>query len=268
MLVRTISAFRSFVAPGVFVALLLSPSCASKPDSGGPGTYRGVLASAAEIGTVASGATQIGTMLVTVTDAASGPLPASGTVDFGGTVLSLSGALDQSNASLTLSSTDGLQLTGTSRPAYAFGSYSYSSDAGTFALILESANSSPIQFFCGSFLDTSTTGTAPSQSTFPFAVAAAPAGATICVGLDSIWSGTLYGSGALSCGTGSSMISGNVNADGGNNWGTGIDDEGNGDYGSWTAAPCGGSAADAGVDSSADNGPDGGTSDVPAGELD
>jgi hypothetical protein len=59
-----------------------------------------------------------------------------------------------------------------------------------------------------------------------------------------------------------------VNADGGNQWGTGIDDQGNGDYGTWTVAPCGSSAADGGVDSSTDNGPDAGTSDLPAGEVD
>lgn len=257
MLVRTISTLRGFVFPSAFVALL-SLSCASKPASGGPGTYRGVLAST----------TEIGTMLVTVADAANGPLPASGTIDFGGTVVSLSGALDQSNASLSLASTDGLQLTGASRPAYVFGSYAYSSDSGTFALIPDSADSMPAQLFCGSFVDTSTTGNAPAQTTFPFAAAAAPAGATICVGLDNIWFGSLYGNGALSCGTGSSLISGNVNADGGNQWGTGIDSQGNGDYGTWTAAPCGSGAADAGVDSGTDNGPDAGTSDLPADEVD
>jgi hypothetical protein len=256
MLVRTISTLRNSVFPGALVALL-SLSCASKPTSGGPGTYRGVLAST----------TEIGTMLVTVADGASGPLPASGTVDFGGRVVSLSGTLDQSNASLSLASTDGLQLTGASRPGYVFGSYTYSSDSGTFALIPDSADSRPAQLFCGSFVDTSTTGNAPSQ-TFPFAVAAAPSGAAICVALDSVWFGSLYGNDALSCGTGGSLISGNVNADGGNQWGTGIDDQGNGDYGTWTVAPCGSSAADGGVDSSTDNGPDAGTSDLPAGEVD
>jgi hypothetical protein len=250
MLVPPISTLRGFVFLGAFVALLC-PSCANKPPSGGPGTYRGVFAGTAEAGTVE----------VTVGEARSGPLPASGTIDLGGKVVSLSGTLDQSSASLSLSSTDGYQLAGISRPAYVFGSYQDTRDYGTFALILEPATSSPIQLFCGSLVDTSTTGTTPSQ-TFPFAVTAVPSGAAICVGLNNVWFGGLYASDGLSCGTGSTQISGYVDADGGNQWGTGTDDQGNGDYGTWTVAPCGGGAADGGVDSGADNGPDAGASGV------
>jgi hypothetical protein len=40
------------------------------------------------------------------------------------------------------------------------------------------------------------------------------------------------------------MILGNVDVDAGNHWGTGADDQDNGDYGSWAVAPCGASAAD------------------------
>jgi hypothetical protein len=252
MLVRPISALRGLVFPGAVVALLCL-SCANQPPSGGPGTYRGVFA----------GRTEMGTVEVTVAKAASGPFLASGTIDLGGKVVSLSGTLDQSSASLSLSSTDGYQLSGISRPAYVFGSYYDSQDSGTFALILESANSSPIQLFCGSFVDISTTGTYSSQR-LPFAVAAMPSGPAICVALDNIWFGSLYASDGLSCGSGGTLISGNVNADGGNQWGTGTDNQGNGDYGTWTVAPCAGGAADGGVDSGAGNGPDAGAS----GEVD
>ena len=250
MFVRLVPALRSFAFAAVALASL---SCASKPPSGGAGTYRGVLV----------GTSQIGILEITVAEASSGPLPASGTIDLGGTVVSLSGTLDRSNASISLSSTDGYQLAGISRPAYVFGSYYDSQDSGTFALLLESANSSPIQLFCGSFVDTSTTGTYASQ-TLPFAVTAVPSGAAICVALNNIWFGSLYASDGLSCGTGGTLISGYVNADGGNQWGTGTDNQGNGDYGTWTVAPCGDNAADGGAGS----GPDVGTNVNADGEAD
>jgi hypothetical protein len=252
MLVRPISTL-CFVFPGAFVALLCL-SCANQPPSGGPGTYRGVFA----------GTTEMGTVEVTVAEAGCGPLPASGTIDLGGTAVFLSGALDQSSASLSLSSADGYQLTGISRPAYVLGSYYDPQDSGNFALILESANSSPIQLFCGSFVWTAPAGTSPS----PFAVVAASSGPAICVAPNHIWFGSLDASDTLSCGGGGSLIFGNVNADGGNQWGTGTDNQGNGNYGTWTVAPCGGGAADGGADSGADNGPDAGASDAPDGGVD
>jgi hypothetical protein len=246
MLVRPISAIRGFVFPGAFVALL-SLSCASKPSSGGPGTYRGVLVGAIEIGIVE----------VAVAETASGPLPASGTIDLGGTVVSLAGALDQSNASLSLSSPDGYQLAGDSRPAYVTGSFQDPQDAGKFALYLEPADGSSVRLFCGSFVS-ATTGSSPS----PFAVAALPSGSAICVGPNITWLGTLDANDTLACENGGGLFSGNVEADGGNQWGTGVDNSGNGNYGTWTVAPCGNGAADGGVDSSADSSPDAGASET------
>jgi hypothetical protein len=235
MLVR-ISILRAVAFPGAVLALL-SFSCAKKPPSGGSGTYRGVLVSS----------TSTGSIDVTVGEASRGPLPASGTIVLGGTTVSLSGTLDRSNATLSLSSTDGYQLTGDSRPAYAFGSFTSSQDMGSFAMYLEPANSTPVLLFCGSFSWIAPADTSPS----PFAVAATPSGAAMCVGPSFVWFGNLGGNDALACeGSATSVVLGNVAVDAGNQWGTGTDDQGNGDYGSWTVAPCGASAAD---------GPDGGS---------
>ena len=87
-----ISTFRNFAFSGAaFMSLLLG--CASKPTSGGPGSYRGVMV----------GAGEMGTLDVTVREAASGPLPASGGLLFlNGSSESLAGALDQSNARISL----------------------------------------------------------------------------------------------------------------------------------------------------------------------
>ena len=239
MFVRLAPALRSFAFATVALASL---SCASKPPSGGAGTYRGVLV----------GTSQIGILEITVANASSGPLPASGTIELGGTVVSLSGTLDRSNASISLSSADGYQLTGVSRPTYVFGTYSHGTqDAGSFALFLESANSDPISLFCGSFVDTSTTATLPSTP-LPFGVTVTTSGAALCVTPGFAWFGSMDKNETLTCQSGGGLFNGNVNADGGNNWGTGIDDQGNGDYGTWTLAPCGGSAGtDGGVDGGA-----------------
>jgi hypothetical protein len=69
----------------------------------------------------------------------------------------------------------------------------------------------------------------------------------------------LDASDSLSCQSGGGLFLGNTNADGGNQWGTGND------YGTWALAPCGGGAADGGVDSGTDNAPDAAAAD---GELD
>jgi hypothetical protein len=230
MLVRPASILCGLVLPSAVLALL-SLSCANKPPSGGPGTYRGVLVNS----------TSTGSIDVTVGEASRGPLPASGALVLGGTTVSLSGTLDRSNATLSLSSTDGYQLTGDSRPAYAFGSFTSSQDRGSFAMFLEPANSSPVLLFCGSFFWKVPTDTSPS----PFAVAATPSGGAMCVGPSFVWFGNLNGYDALACeGNATSVILGNVDVDAGNHWGTGDD------YGSWTVASCGASAAD---------GPDGGS---------
>ena len=246
MFVRLVSALRGFAFAAVALASL---SCASKPPSGGAGTYRGVLV----------GTSQIGILEITVANASSGPLPASGTIELGGTAVSLSGTLDRSKASISLASTDGYQLTGVSRPAYVFGTYSHSAqDAGSFALFLESANSDPISLFCGSFVDTSTTTTTPSTP-FPFGVTVTTSGAAICVTPGFAWFGSMDKNETLTCESSGGLFYGNVNADGGNQWGTGTDNQGNGDYGTWTLAPCPEGAPDGGVgdgatDGSADDG--------------
>jgi hypothetical protein len=239
MLVHLAPALRSFACATVALASL---SCASKPPSGGAGTYRGIIV----------GISQIGILEVAVAEASSGPLPASGTIALGSTEVSLSGTLDRSSASLSLSSTDGYQLAGVSRPAYVFGSYAHSAqDSGSFALFLDSASSDPISLFCGSFVDTSSTATVPSTP-FPFGVTVTHSGAAICVTPGFSWFGSMDANETLVCQSGGGLFSGNVNADGGNNWGTGVDSQGNGDYGTWTLAPCAGSAAtDGGVDAGA-----------------
>ena len=191
----------------------------------GPGSYRGALVGTGKIGTVE----------ITVLEASSGPLPASGTVNFGGSVVSLSGTLDLSSASLSLSSTDGHQLTGSWRPNYMFGSYQGPQDAGSFALFLESADSTPIRLFCGSYVDTSSSSTPPST---PFAVTATSAGFAMCVGPAFTWFGALDATNTLSCDSGTGLFYGNVNADSGNQWSTGT-----GEQGTWTVAPCGGGSA-------------------------
>jgi hypothetical protein len=248
MLVRPISIIRGFAFAA---AALASLSCASKPSSGGPGTYRGVMV----------GAVEIGILQVTVEQTASGPLPASGTVDLGDAVVSLSGTLDQSSASLSLSSPAGYQLAGDSRSGYVTGSYQDPQDAGRFALYMDPADGSSVQLFCGSFVSTATTGSSPS----PFAVTALPSGDAICVGANITWRGTLDANDTLACENNGGLFYGNVEADGGNQWGTGVDNNGNGNYGTWTVAPCGNGASDGGVSIDADNGPDSGASGTDVG---
>ncbi|HJX54999.1 MAG TPA: hypothetical protein VJ801_19730 [Polyangia bacterium] len=243
MLVRPITALRGFVFASVALASL---SCANKPPTGGPGTYRGVLV----------GSSGIGTVQVTVAEAASGPLPASGTIDFGGTAVYLSGTLDQSRASISLSSTTGYHLAGDSRPTYIFGSFESPQDTGRFALFLEPADASPVKLFCGSYTSTTTT------SSSPFAVTAVPLGYAICVGPNFVWFGNLDASDSLSCQSGGGLFLGNTNADGGNQWGTGND------YGTWALAPCAAGAADGGVDGGTDNVPDAGAGDSADGDVD
>jgi hypothetical protein len=237
MLFRSLS---GFLFAGV---LVLSPSCAKKPPTGGPGTYRGVLAGVSEIGIVD----------VTVEAAEIGPLPASGTLSIGGTVMSLSGSLDQSKSTLSLSSTEGYKLTGDSRPAYSSGTYEDPQGGlGNFGLFLVTADPSSVQLLCGSFVWTAPTGTSPTA----FAAAVTPAGAAMCVGPGIAWVGTVNSSGNLVCQQGGGLIGGNVNADGGNKWGLGVDNDGNGNWGTWTVAPCGSGVAGGGVDAGVDSAPD------------
>jgi len=208
--------------------------CASKPTSGGPGIYRGVLV----------GVGEMGTMDVTVGEAASGALPASGgLVDLDGTAVTLSGALNQSNASLSLSSTTGYQLTGDSRPGYANGSYQSPLGPGEFALLLEPASGSSIKTFCGSYVSTASTDASP----IPFAITAVPDGGAICVGPNFAWYGYMDPFDYVSCSVGSGLFYGNANADAGNQWGTGTTD---GDGGTWMVTPCG-SSTSAGQDGGA-----------------
>jgi hypothetical protein len=253
MLVRPIPTLRGLVF--ACVALAISPlGCANKPPTGGPGIYRGVLVG-----------NSVGIVDVTVVEAASGPLPATGAIDFGSIVDSLSGTLDRSSASISLSSADGYQLDGVSRPTYIFGSYNQGSlDAGTFALFLEASDSSPIRFLCGSYIDSGTT--TPTQ--YPFAVTATSSGLAFCVTPGFSWFGALAADGTLSCQSGGGLFSGNTNADAGNQWGTGVDNSGNGDYGTWTVAPCRAGAADGGVDRGLDGGPDAGAKWAADGEVD
>jgi hypothetical protein len=244
MSVHPFATLRGFAFAGA--ALTLTPmGCANNPAAGGPGTYRGVLV----------GATEIGTMEVTVAEASSGPLPASGTMDLAGTAVSLSGALDRSQASLSLSSTAGHQLAGVSRTEYALGTYQGPQESGSFALLLEADSGSPVRLFCGSLVLTSSTGTGP----IPFGVAATPSGSAFCVAPGFVWFGELDASGALSCENRGGVFFGDVNAEDGNQWGTGSN------YGTWTVAPCGGGAPDGGADGGPNSSPDAGAGeDVPA----
>jgi hypothetical protein len=197
------------------------------------------------------GAGEMGTLDVTVGEAASVPLPASGGLLFlDGRSESLTGALNQSNASLSLSSTTGYQLTGDSRPGYAYGSYQYQSleDYGEFALLQEPPGGSSIKTFCGSFVSTASTDASP----IPFAITAVPDGGAICVGPNFAWYGYMDPFGYVSCSVGSGLFYGNANADAGNKWGTGTT---NGDGGTWMVTPCGGSTSagqDGGVSATED----------------
>jgi hypothetical protein len=192
------------------------------------------------------GAGEMGTLDVTVREAASGPLPASGGLLFlNGSSESLAGALDQSNARISLSSTTGYQLTGDSRPAYAYGSYQYQSseDRGEFALLPEPPSGSSIKTFCGSYVSTASTDASP----IPFAIAAVPEGSAICVSPTFTWLGFMDAADTVSCSAGTGLFYGNANVDAGNQWGTGTAD---GDGGNWIVGPCGsgtGGGPDAGA---------------------
>jgi hypothetical protein len=228
---------------------LLSLACAKSPPSGGPGTYRGV----------ATGTKEIGILEVTVTESDKGPLPATGTLKFPSKSLALTGTLDKSKTELSLSSSDGYKIVGESRPNYAYGAYQNATgeDAGAFGLLLQT-ESSPIEFFCGSFVDASDNDS--KGTTLPLGITAVPGGGAICVGPNFAWLGGLGTDNSLSCtSTGGAVIEGNLNTTA-NPWGTGQT------YGTWVVAPCAsnGGGGDGGVQdgSSADDATvDAGTSD-------
>jgi hypothetical protein len=231
-----ISTFRNLAFSGAALMLLL-PGCASKPTSGGPGSYRGVLV----------GVGEMGTLNVTVGEAASGPLAANGGLVFlDGSSQSLSGALDRSNARISLSSTTGYQFTGDSRPAYAYGAYQGPLGFGEFALLQEPAGGDSIKTFCGRYVSTTSTTTSP----IPFAIAGVPEGSAMCVGPNFAWLGYMDADDIVSCSVGTGLFYGNANADAGNHWGTGTY---NGDSGTWTVGPC---------VSGTSPGPDGGADDA------
>jgi hypothetical protein len=219
----------------VFASMLafLSLSCANKPTSGGPGNYRGVIV----------GVEGIGTLDVTVTAASGSPFPASGTISFGATTVSLAGELDQSGARLSLASANGYQLSGDSRPTYTAGTFTGPAGSGTFALLPQKSDSDPVQLFCGSFVSTSTIAATPGA----LGVVATPSGSAICVGPNFTMLGSIAGDWELSCQGSGGEFFGDVAADGGNQWGT------TDDSGSWIVAPCG-SAPDGGVDAGVDAG--------------
>jgi hypothetical protein len=236
---------RSLASVGL-VLVLLSPACASKPGAGGPGAYRGVVVTGSEIGTLE----------VTVGEAASSPFPASATLTFPGRTVSLSGTLDQSQTRLSLSSADGYQLAGQSRPKYVFGSYAGPADAndnGSFALSLVPTDGSPVELLCGHFVMTTTitttstgttTTTATTPTVLPFAVTAVAPGPALCVGPNFTWSGSLGTDGNLYCSSYGGEVGGNVNnmnSDAGYPWKTTTNS------GTWTVAPCGSSSIDGGV---------------------
>jgi hypothetical protein len=229
-----ISSFRNLAFSGAALVLLCL-GCASKPTSGGPGTYRGVLV----------GVGEMGTLDVTVGEAASGPLLADGEIVFlDSTTTSLSGAVDRSGATISLASTMGYQFTGDSRPGYAYGAYRGPLGSGEFALLQEPAGGDSIRTFCGSYVSTTSTTTSP----IPFAIAGVPEGSAMCVGPNFAWLGYLDADDIVSCSVGTGLFYGNANADAGNHWGTGTY---NGDSGTWTVVPCGGGTSP---------GPDGGAS--------
>jgi hypothetical protein len=212
------------------LALSLMPlflGCASKPTAGGPGSYRGVLVGAGEMGTLA----------VTVTGSASGQLPASGgLVDMDGTTASLSGMLDQDNDSLSLSSTTGYQLGGDSRPGYVLGGYQGPVWNGQFALLEQLDGGGSVRTFCGSYVSNTTAGATP----MPFAIAGVAGGSAFCVGYNFAWLGSMDASDIVSCSVGTGLFYGNANADAGNQWGTGTED---GNSGTWAVVPCGADAS-------------------------
>jgi hypothetical protein len=211
-------------------------ACASDPKAGGPGTYRGVIV----------GIGEVGTLEVTVGEATSGPLPASGTMTFRARTVALTGTLDRSKVSLSLASADGYQLTGQSRKEYVLGSFIAAKDSGSFALFLVPAGGPPVQLFCGSLNLTSTADAPP----LPFGVTAMATGAAICVAPAFTLLGSLDSTKILSCSSNGAAFDGQVNADAGGIWGTG---EG---YGTWTLQPCGDGSPDGGVNSESDGGMD------------
>jgi hypothetical protein len=224
------------------VLALLCLACASDPKAGGPGTYRGVIVGIGEVGTIE----------VTVGEASSGPLPASGTIVFQTRTVALTGTLDRAKTSLSLASADGYQLTGQSRKQYVFGSFHAAQDSGNFALFLVPADGTPVQLLCGS-LNLTSTSDAPA---LPFGVTAVAPGAAICVSPSFAIFGSLDSANALSCAASGAAFNGEVNADAGGQWGTGEI------YGNWTLQPCRVGASDGGVDNEADAGMDSSTPDA------
>ena len=231
-------ALRSFVASAATL-LPLFLGCASKPTAGGPGSYRGVLVGAGEIGTLA----------VTVAGSATSSLPASGgLVDLNGSTASLSGTLNQGNASCSLSSTAGYQFDGDSRPEYVLGGYHGPLGGGEFALLEQPDSGGSVKTFCGAYVSSSSTTATP----IPFAIAGVPDGAAVCVGPNFAWLGTMDSAEDVSCSVGTALFYGNANADAGNQWGTGTSD---GDNGTWAVTSCGpdaGGGSDGGTRGAAD----------------
>jgi hypothetical protein len=239
--------------------VLASLACASKPGAGGPGVYRGVVVTGSETGTLE----------VVVGEAGGSPFPASATLSFANRTAVLSGTLDSSQTKLSLSSSEGYQLTGQSRPKYVAGSYAGpagANDNGSFGLSLVPADGTPIRLVCGKFVMTTTisattTGTTTTIATnptiLPFAVTALAPGPALCVGPNFTWSGSLGVDGNLYCSSYGGEVGGNVdnmNTDASYPWTTTTNS------GTWTVAPCGSLPADGGIGD--DAGADGAAPDV------
>jgi hypothetical protein len=149
-------------------------------------------------------------------------------------------------------------LNGKSTPTYVTGTYQGPRGSGTFALLVQPTGASPVESFCGTFVSVAITNATPNL----FAATALPGGDAICVGAGAAWLGSMDATGNLYCpSVGGGLYHGNVNADGGDNWQSNSDNQGNiNDYGTWTLAPCEGSTPDAGVSSDLGNDQDAGAS--------
>jgi hypothetical protein len=232
--------------PRFAILALISLACAKEAPSGGAGTLRGV----------ATGLQEIGVLEITIEEAEKGPLPASGTLSFPSRSLSLTGTLDKSKAKLSLSSSEGYQLVGESRPDYTYGGYTNAKgdEVGTFALLPQTADAT-VALYCGSMISQSENDT--KGVVLPLAICGIPGGGAICVGPNYAWRGGLAADNEVRCSaTGGPVIEGNVNASNGNKWGT-VEN-----YGTWAVTPCASNGAGGGDGGVPDSAPASGAADA------
>jgi len=205
MLVRPTSILRGVVFPGAVLALL-SLSCANRPPSGGPGTYRGVL-----VNSIATGSID-----VTVGEASRGPFLPAGPLSWWHNRIPVRHAGPVQCHAFTFVNRR-LPVDRRLPTGVRLRSFTSSQDRGSFAMLPEDANS-PVRLLCGTFF-----WTAPANSSRAHSRSRPRHREPLCASVPaSSGFGNLNGYDALACeGSATPWSWGTSISTRGNHWGTG-----------------------------------------------